>query len=118
MYFRRMAGCLIKSLVLCFSLMPLLATAESQIITGSATELATFKLLAESHYRQHPETYIKILPSIGNGGNIKAVKQNAIDIALLSRTPNDSGKNSLLTFIHYRSGNNIVKATGHVGISQ
>lgn len=118
MYFRGMTGCLTKSLVLCFSLMPLLTTAESLIIAGSGTDPGTFKLLADGFNRQHPETQIKILPSIGSGGSIKAVNQNAIDMAILSRAPKDSEKNSHLTFIHYRSGNDILKATSHIGISQ
>lgn len=54
-------------------------------IGGTGSILATMKAFAAEHQRSNPETSIEVLPSIGSGGGIRAVRKGAIDIGLSSR---------------------------------
>jgi len=68
--------------------------AENIIIGGSGTDLATFKLLTDKFQQTHPNTTFKILPSIGSGGGIKAIKNGHIDLCLISRAPKEKEKSA------------------------
>lgn len=62
-------------------------SAQAKVIKvgGTGGALGTMKLLAETYQSTHPEAKIKVLPSLGSGGGIKAVLAGAIQVAVSSR---------------------------------
>ena len=54
-------------------------------IGGTGGALGGMQLLADAFMRSHPDVEIQILPSLGSGGGIRALRAGAIDIALSSR---------------------------------
>ena len=66
------------------------AKAEEIKIGGTGAALATMGLLADAYSRKHPEIKIRVLPSLGSGGGIKAVMTGAIQIAVSSRPLNEA----------------------------
>lgn len=63
--------------------------AEEIKIGGNGGALATMQLLAQAYAKNHPETKITVLPSLGSSGGIKAVLSGAIQIAVSSRPLSD-----------------------------
>ena len=63
---------------------PLLAQ-ETIRIGGTGTGLGTMGLLASAFQKKHREIKIRIMPSIGSSGAIKATAQGALDIGLNGR---------------------------------
>jgi phosphate transport system substrate-binding protein len=62
------------------------AQAETVIkIGGTGCALGTMKLLVAAYEKAHPGIKIRILPSLGSTGGIKAALNNEIDLALSSR---------------------------------
>lgn len=59
--------------------------AETVIVTGTGSSIATMELMAGSFQKKHPDVNIKVLPSIGSTGGIKAVDEDKIDIGLSYR---------------------------------
>lgn len=59
-------------------------------IGGSGGPLATMPLLAEAFQKTHPQARFVIVPSLGSGGGIKALRAGAIDVALVSRALKDT----------------------------
>lgn len=59
-------------------------------IGGTGAALGGMQLLADAFMRSHPGTEIVVLPSLGSGGGIKALRAGAIDIAVSSRPPKDA----------------------------
>lgn len=74
---------------------------ESITVAGSGADLATFKLLAEKFSKRNPDIKIKVLPSIGSGGGIKAVREHKIDLCLASRPPKQKELSENLVFKRY-----------------
>lgn len=68
---------------------PLLAQ-ETIRIGGTGTGLGTIALLASAFQKKHPEIKIRIMPSIGSSGAIKAAAQDALDIGLNGRPLTDA----------------------------
>jgi phosphate transport system substrate-binding protein len=54
-------------------------------IGGTGAGLATIKLLANAYVKNHPGIAIKIAPSLGSSGGIKAVAAGAVQLAVSSR---------------------------------
>ena len=54
-------------------------------IGGTGGALGGMQLLADAFMRSRPDVEIQILPSLGSGGGIRALRAGAIDIALSSR---------------------------------
>lgn len=54
-------------------------------IGGTGGALGGVRLLAEAFMHQHPDIEVQVLPSLGSGGGIRALRAGAIDIALSSR---------------------------------
>jgi phosphate transport system substrate-binding protein len=54
-------------------------------IGGAGTGLGSMKILADAYEKLHPGTTVKILPSLGSAGGIKALLHGAIDIAISGR---------------------------------
>lgn len=61
------------------------AGAETLRITGTGTDLGTFRLLGEAYRKLSPQTAIDVLPSLGSTGGIKAVLAGALEIGLSGR---------------------------------
>lgn len=55
------------------------------LVGGSGATLGGAQRLAEAYAAHHPEGTIKVLPSMGSSGGIKAVAAGAIQIALSTR---------------------------------
>jgi phosphate transport system substrate-binding protein len=55
------------------------------IIGGTGNALGTMQIMADAYQLTHPDVTIKVLPSIGSSGAIKAIPKGKIDIGLSSR---------------------------------
>lgn len=62
-----------------------LAAQASVVAAGSGVNLGITLLLAEAFMQKRPDIKIEVPPSIGTGGAIKAVKEGAITLGLISR---------------------------------
>jgi phosphate transport system substrate-binding protein len=51
-------------------------------IGGTGSALGDMTLLADAYMRAHPGSQIVVLPSLGSGGGIKALRAGAIDVSL------------------------------------
>lgn len=80
------ARTLFPVLILAAALLPTpLRAFETIRIGGTGTGLGTMTLLASAFQKKHPEIKIRIMPSIGSSGAIKATAQGALDIGLNGR---------------------------------
>jgi phosphate transport system substrate-binding protein len=80
----KLAAMIFYFLLLCATL-PLVVYADTIKIGGSGSALATMEQLGDAFVKSHPEHNIKVLPSLGSGGGIKALQGHALDIAVISR---------------------------------
>lgn len=70
--------------------LPAVAFAEESItIAGTGSILASIKILGQAFEGLYPHTKVKVLPSLGSTGGIKAVSKKAIDIGVSSRVLNN-----------------------------
>ncbi|MGV8057717.1 MAG: substrate-binding domain-containing protein [Smithellaceae bacterium] len=74
---------------------------ESLTIAGTGSALESMKILGQAFEKSHPGIKIKIIPSLGSSGGIKAVSRKAIDIAISSRTLNNEERMFGLSVIEY-----------------
>lgn len=61
------------------------AAAEVMRIGGTGSALGAITLLSSVYSKKHPDSKVRVLPSIGSSGAIKAISQGALDIGLISR---------------------------------
>jgi phosphate transport system substrate-binding protein len=66
-----------------------LAGAQNLTLGGTGGDLGTMKLLGEAYEKSHPGVTVRVLPSLGSGGGIKAVLAGAIDLSISSRPLKD-----------------------------
>lgn len=59
-------------------------------IGGSGGSLETMRLVALAYKKIHPQAAVTIVPSLGSGGGIKALRAGAIDLAVIGRPLKDS----------------------------
>jgi len=59
--------------------------ADTIRVGGTGTAVGIMKLLADDYIRSNPGQRIKVLPSLGSSGGIRALKSEAIEIAMSSR---------------------------------
>jgi phosphate transport system substrate-binding protein len=59
---------------------------ETLIIAGTGSGISVMKLMARDFQRKHPNVTVKVLPSIGSTGGIRAVREEKIDIGLSARS--------------------------------
>jgi phosphate transport system substrate-binding protein len=60
--------------------------AETVKVGGTGFAVGVIRIVAESFEKQYPGIKIKIFPSLGSSGGIKALLQEALDIGLSART--------------------------------
>lgn len=77
--------------------------ADVIVVGGSGTDLGTFNILGEAFSKEHPTISIKILPSMGSSGGLKALKHHKVDLALTSRPLNQKEKTPSIIYQHYAS---------------
>lgn len=77
------------------------ARAEEIKIGGTGAGLATMRLLADAFVKTHPDTSIRVLPSIGSSGGIAAVAAGAIQLAVSSRDLTAAERQQGLTAVEY-----------------
>ncbi|MEC5292028.1 PstS family phosphate ABC transporter substrate-binding protein, partial [Aurantimonas sp. C2-3-R2] len=65
------------------------AQAETLRIGGTGVALGGMRLLGASYMKEHPDSQIEVLPSLGSTGGIKALLAGAVDIAVSSRALTD-----------------------------
>jgi phosphate transport system substrate-binding protein len=79
-----------KLLLLCLTLVAaagscgadLVFAAATVKIGGTGSALGDMTLLSDAYTRTHPGTQVVVLPSLGSGGGIKALRAGAIDVSL------------------------------------
>jgi phosphate transport system substrate-binding protein len=59
---------------------------ETLIITGTGSSIGVMVIMARDFQSKHPKVSVKVLPSIGSTGGIKAVQAEKIDIGLSARS--------------------------------
>jgi phosphate transport system substrate-binding protein len=70
-------------------------------IGGTGCALGGIRAVAQAFEKKHPEIRIKVLPSLGSGGGIKAVLSGAIDLALSARQLTDAERSEGAYAIEY-----------------
>lgn len=76
---------------------------ETLKIGGTGSALGGMNLLAEAFKVQNPDVNVIVLPSLGSGGGIKALKAGAIDLALSARPLKEKEKTPEINAIPYSS---------------
>ncbi|MGR6859086.1 substrate-binding domain-containing protein [Aliivibrio salmonicida] len=79
------------------------ANIEELIIGGTGNGLGGIKLISKGFMKKYPTIKVKVLPSLGSGGAIKAIKSNAIQLGILGRDLKQKEKRNDLQIIKYAS---------------
>lgn len=100
-----LASRLIKRVFILFMLCGMLSTeafAEDVVkIGGAGTGLGVMRTLANAFEKTNPEIKIKVLPSLGSSGGIKALSKGALDIAISGRALSTEESKTGLSFEEY-----------------
>lgn len=76
---------MLRALITIAALCSTAQAADVVRIGGAGSGLGPLKILAAAFEKSHPGTTIKILPSLGSAGGIKALLHGAIDLAISGR---------------------------------
>jgi phosphate transport system substrate-binding protein len=68
------------------------ASAETIRVGGTGSGLGTMERLGEAFTAENPDVFIEVVPGLGSGGGIKAVKAGDIEIGVAGRAPKDAEK--------------------------
>lgn len=82
-------------------ILPLGCWAEQLVIGGSGVDLSTFRLLATAFREQQPGISIRVKPSVGSSGGVRAVNDKLFHLGLLSRPPTRQERSAELVYRHY-----------------
>jgi phosphate transport system substrate-binding protein len=74
------------------SLQPFAVASETLKIGGTGGDLGTMRQLGDAFEKSNPQVTVKVLPSFGSGGGIKAVSSGVIDLAISARPLKDAEK--------------------------
>ncbi|MGD2119282.1 MAG: substrate-binding domain-containing protein [Chromatiales bacterium] len=64
-----------------------IAPADTLRIGGTGGDLGTMRILGDAYMEQHPQDTVKVFPSLGSGGGIRALLAGKLDLAISSRPP-------------------------------
>jgi len=82
--------------------LPVPAEAETVItVGGTGSALGSLRLVAALYEKSHPGVTIRIMPSLGSAGGIKAAIGGGIDLALSSRRLTESERQQGATEVEY-----------------
>lgn len=93
----------VKALAISFLIsgLPGTALAETIRIGGTGAVLGTMARLGEAFTKAHPEHAVKVLPSLGSSGGIKALRSGALEIAVTARDIKAEEKEAGLSAVKY-----------------
>ena len=77
------------------------ATAAVVRIGGTGTALGTMQRLVDVFRKIRPQADFVIVPSLGSGGGIKALRAGAIDVAVISRPLKEKERGPDITAVEY-----------------
>lgn len=77
------------------------AVADTIRIGGTGSALGTMSLIATEFSKKHPDHVVRILPSLGTSGGIKALQSQALEIAVTSRDIKPEEKAAGLNSVKY-----------------
>jgi phosphate transport system substrate-binding protein len=105
-------------IVTCSLTFPTVTFAEGFLtIGGTGSALPSMKILGEAFKELHPRVTVKVLPSLGSTGGIKAVAQKAIDLGISSRVLDNEEGTWGLSIIEYAKSPLVFVANKNVTIS-
>lgn len=78
-----------------------LAHAETVRIGGTGAAMGTMQIIGEAFEKAYPEHDVKVMPSLGTSGGLKALQASALDIAISARDVNEKEKASGLSSYMY-----------------
>ncbi len=81
-------------------LAPLPAAADTLTIGGSGAVLSTIRLLADAAADTLPDVTVRVLPSLGSTGGIRALQDSHVDLAVTSRPLTDDERATGLRSFH------------------
>ena len=88
-------------IVSAFTFLAGIASADTIRIGGTGGALGTMVHLGEAFMKAYPEHSVKVVPSLGSGGGIKALQGGALDIAVSARDLTPEEKSTGLSSILY-----------------
>jgi len=77
------------------------ATAVVVRIGGTGSSLGTMQHLVDAFRKTHPQADFVIVPSLGSGGGIKALRAGVIDVALISRPLKETERGPDIMAVEY-----------------
>ena len=77
------------------------ATAAVVRIGGTGSGLGTMRHLVDAFRETRPQANLVIVPSLGSGGGIKALRAGAIDVAVISRPLKEKERGPDITAVEY-----------------
>lgn len=97
--------CMLKRFMLllfCFVIMNVSSVAAEGITLkagGTGSSVGFMELLSKQYRIHHPKTTIKVLPSLGSSGGMRALQLGAIDLAVVSRSLKEKEKIGVREYI-------------------
>jgi len=77
------------------------AYSETIKIGGTGSGIGTMKLLGDTFIKVYPQHDVKVLPSLGSSGGIRALTSGALNVAVIARELTNKEKNAELVISNY-----------------